>query len=135
LAETVSRIEAGRPAIDAGTATGDGERKVEGEDRRTRDAERSVKKTARLRTAAEKRRYIRDHRQELGSVSKGLEVIGLASSTFYYQPRTDASERQRRDAELRDHIEAIQAEFPGYGYRRVQREPVGRRSTPNGFGA
>lgn len=46
----------------------------------------------------------------------------MASSTFYYQPKTDASERQRRDAELRDQIEAIQAEFSGYGYRRVQRE-------------
>jgi putative transposase len=49
-------------------------------------------------------------------------VTGLASSTFYYQPKTDASEKQRRDAELRDQIEAIQAEFNGYGYRRVQRE-------------
>jgi transposase InsO family protein len=46
----------------------------------------------------------------------------MASSTFYYQPRTDASEKQRRDAELRDQIETIQAEFAGYGYRRVQYE-------------
>ena len=49
-------------------------------------------------------------------------MTGLASSTFYYQPKTDVSEKQRRDAELRDQIEAIQAEFSGYGYRRVQRE-------------
>ena len=49
-------------------------------------------------------------------------MTGLASSTFYYQPKTDVSEKQRRDAELRDQIEAIQAEFTGYGYRRVQRE-------------
>jgi transposase InsO family protein len=49
-------------------------------------------------------------------------VTGLASSTFYYQAKTDASERQRRDAELRDQIEAIQVEFTGYGYRRIQRE-------------
>jgi putative transposase len=49
-------------------------------------------------------------------------VTGLASSTFYYQPKSDPSERQRHDAELRDLIEAIQAEFPGYGYRRVQHE-------------
>ena len=49
-------------------------------------------------------------------------MTGLASSTFYYHPKTDVSEKQRRDAELRDQIEAIQAEFTGYGYRRVQRE-------------
>jgi putative transposase len=49
-------------------------------------------------------------------------VTGLASSTFYYRPKTNALERQRRDAQLRDQIEAIQAEFPGYGYRRVQRD-------------
>lgn len=49
-------------------------------------------------------------------------MTGLASSTFYYQPKTDVSEKQRRDAELRDQIEAIQAEFAGYGYRRVQHE-------------
>jgi transposase InsO family protein len=49
-------------------------------------------------------------------------VTGLASSTFYYQPKTDTCERERGDAELRDQIEAIQAEFTGYGYRRVQRE-------------
>jgi len=49
-------------------------------------------------------------------------VTGLASSTFYYRPKTDVSEKQRRDAELRDQIEAIQAEFSGYGYRRVQHE-------------
>ena len=54
-------------------------------------------------------------------------MTGLASSTFYYQPKTDVSEKERRDAELRDQIEAIQAEFSGYGYRRVQRE-LERRS-------
>src|SRR5688500_2444551 len=62
MAETVSRTEAGGSAIDAGAATGDGERKAEGEGWRAGDAERSVKKTAGLRTAAEKRRYVRDHR-------------------------------------------------------------------------
>src|SRR5207247_7362782 len=122
VAEAVSGTEAGGPAIDAGTATGNREREAEGEGWRAGHAKRSVKKTAGLRTAVEKRRYVRDHRQKLGSVSKGLEVTGLASSTFYYQPKTDVSDRQRRDAELRDQIEAIQAEFAGYGYRRVQHE-------------
>ena len=49
-------------------------------------------------------------------------MTGLASSTYYYQPIVDDAERQRQDAELRDQIEGIQAEFPGYGYRRIQRE-------------
>ena len=122
VAETISRTEAGGSALHTRTAVGGRERKAESQDWRPRDAERPAKKTARLRSTTEKRRYIRDHRQELGSVSKGLQVTGLASSTFYYQPKSDPSERQQRDAELRDLIEAIQAEFPAYGYRRVQHE-------------
>jgi putative transposase len=43
----------------------------------------------------------------------------LASSSYYYQPLTDIEERERSDAELRDHIERLQGEFPGYGYRRL----------------
>ncbi len=43
----------------------------------------------------------------------------LASSSFYYQPTTDIEERDFNDAELRDHIERLQREFPGYGYRRL----------------
>ena len=43
----------------------------------------------------------------------------LASSSYYYQPVTDIEERDRSDAELRDHIERLQGEFPGYGYRRL----------------
>lgn len=55
-------------------------------------------------------------------------MTGLASSTYYYRP-TALSARQRRDARLREQIEAIQAEFPAYGYRRVQEE-LGRRGHP-----
>lgn len=43
----------------------------------------------------------------------------LASSSYYYRPFTDIEERERSDAELRDHIERLQGEFPGYGYRRL----------------
>lgn len=46
----------------------------------------------------------------------------LASSSYYYQPLTDLEERDRSDAELRDHIERLQGEFPGYGYRRLGRQ-------------
>lgn len=43
----------------------------------------------------------------------------LASSSYYYQPLTDIEQRDRSDTELRDHIERLQGEFPGYGYRRL----------------
>ena len=43
----------------------------------------------------------------------------LASSSYYYQPVSEVQERDRLDVELRDHIERLQGEFPGYGYRRL----------------
>lgn len=46
----------------------------------------------------------------------------LASSSYYYRPLTDLQERDRSDALLRDRIERLQGEFPGYGYRRLGRQ-------------
>jgi putative transposase len=43
----------------------------------------------------------------------------LASSSYYYQPVTDLEAQERSDALLRDHIERLQQDFPGYGYRRL----------------
>jgi putative transposase len=43
----------------------------------------------------------------------------LASSSYYYQPLTDLEAQQQSDALLRDHIERLQQDFPGYGYRRL----------------
>jgi putative transposase len=43
----------------------------------------------------------------------------LASSSYYYQPITDLDAQDRSDGLLRDHIERLQGEFPGYGYRRL----------------
>ena len=43
----------------------------------------------------------------------------LASSSYYYQPLTDLQAQEQSDALLRDHIERLQEEFPGYGYRRL----------------
>ena len=43
----------------------------------------------------------------------------LASSSYYYQASTHLEERDHSDAELRDHLERLQGEFPGYGYRRL----------------
>lgn len=43
----------------------------------------------------------------------------LGSSSYYYQPVTDLEAKEHSDALLRDHIERLQGEFPGYGYRRL----------------
>lgn len=53
----------------------------------------------------------------------------LASSSYYYQSKGDVDGQARSDAELKDHIERIQGEFSGYGYRRLgkqlRREGIG----------
>src|SRR5256885_11488583 len=49
---------------------------------RARHADGPFKKIASLGSAAEKRRYIDNHRQELGSISKARQVVGLPSSTL-----------------------------------------------------
>lgn len=49
-------------------------------------------------------------------------MIGLAMSSYYYRPTVDPKARARQDAELRDRIERIHLQFPGYGYRRLQRQ-------------
>jgi putative transposase len=53
----------------------------------------------------------------------------LASSSYYYRPKGDVEGQAQRDAELKDHIERIQGEFSGYGYRRLgkqlRREGIG----------
>jgi putative transposase len=48
-------------------------------------------------------------------------MIGLSLSTYYYPPSRSRETREREDAELRDAIEAVQADFPKAGYRTVQR--------------
>ena len=45
--------------------------------------------------------------------------MNLASSSYYYQPRTDPEDKQRQDAFRRDQIARLHGEFPGYGYRRL----------------
>lgn len=123
LAQTVSRRRAGRSSIKTGTPVGGREREAQGQGWRPGDADGVFKKIARLGSAQEKRRYIRDHRQELGSISKACQVAGLPTSSYYY--KSDAEHRRRRDADdekLREWIERIHEDFPGYGYRRVTRE-------------
>ena len=44
-------------------------------------------------------------------------MTGLSISGYYYKPKRNPMDRARRDTELRDRIEKVQAEFPRYGYR------------------
>jgi SAM-dependent methyltransferase len=46
----------------------------------------------------------------------------LARSSFYYKPPSKTTEQLETQATLRDKIEAICLEFPGYGYRRVTKQ-------------
>jgi putative transposase len=46
-------------------------------------------------------------------------MMKLAPSSYYYKPITDLQAQECNDGLLRDHIEQLQGEFPGYGYRRL----------------
>jgi hypothetical protein len=46
--------------------------------------------------------------------------MNLASSSYSYEPKSSALGQAKTDGELRDHIERMQGEFPGYGYRRLE---------------
>lgn len=49
-------------------------------------------------------------------------MIGLNPSTYYYRPRVSRAESERQDAEIRDKIERVQAEYSAYGYRTVGKQ-------------
>jgi transposase InsO family protein len=44
-------------------------------------------------------------------------VIGISSSTFYYQPTVAREEREKQDTDLRDRVELVQTTHPKSGYR------------------
>ena len=46
-------------------------------------------------------------------------MTGLSESTYYYKPHDDTAQT---DHELKEMIERIQGEFPGYGYRRIKKQ-------------
>lgn len=46
----------------------------------------------------------------------------LAPSSYYYRPLTDLQAKEQSDTLLREHIERLQQDFPGYGYRRLGRQ-------------
>jgi transposase InsO family protein len=72
-----------------------------------------------MEATPEKRRFVGDHREQLGSVSEACRAVGLAVSSYYYKAKDDPEVKAQTDADLRDKIEAIQAELPFYGHRRV----------------
>jgi putative transposase len=43
----------------------------------------------------------------------------LASSSYYYRLLTDLEAQEQSETLLREHIERLQQDFPGYGYRRL----------------
>jgi putative transposase len=51
------------------------------------------------------------------AVNDLCELFGVSRSWYYEKPR--AEQKAREDVALRDAIERIVLEFPGYGYRRV----------------
>jgi putative transposase len=51
------------------------------------------------------------------SIERLCELMGVSRSWYYERPF--AQEKAKKDIELRDAIERIVLEFPGYGYRRV----------------
>jgi transposase InsO family protein len=59
---------------------------------------------------------VREEHPEM-SVEKLCSLMGVSRSWYYERP--SATEKARKDVALRDAIERIVLEFPGYGYRRV----------------
>jgi putative transposase len=97
---------------------GKGKRETEGEGGRAYDDGGPAKKNGSLKKAAEKREIAYHHVAKFGSVSKACRSLGLASSSYYYKPKKRL-DNGKTEADVRDMIEAVQAEFPFYGYRRI----------------
>jgi putative transposase len=47
-------------------------------------------------------------------------MIGLNVSTYYYQPKVSRKQREQADADLRDKIERLQANYSCWGYRTLK---------------
>ena len=94
-------------------------RETAGQGGRAHHADGYFKKSRQLETTAEKRRFVDHQRTELGSTEAACRAIGLATSSYYYKAKTPPLEKARRETEIRDLIEKVQAEFPQYGVRRV----------------
>ena len=53
----------------------------------------------------------------------------LASSSFYYNPKSMTADKLKSETDLRNKVEAICIDFPGYGYRRITQE-LNQRDCP-----
>lgn len=60
---------------------------------------------------------VREEHPEV-SIERLCELMGVSRSWYYERPSAERK-ANKQDAELRDAIERIVLEFPGYGYRRV----------------
>ncbi len=80
---------------------------------------RILKKVACEHALAKRHAVIERMHQEHPEISiEGLcELMGVSRSWYYERP--SAEQKAQKDVELRDAIEYIVLEFPGYGYRRV----------------
>jgi len=47
-------------------------------------------------------------------------MMGLTQSTYYYQPKVPRKDREQADADLRDKLEALQANYSCWGYRTLR---------------
>ena len=73
-------------------------------------------------------RLIEDH---LEVSERQMCRVFSVSRSWYYEKPTAAEQKARKDLDLRDAIERIVLEFPGYGYRRVTAELHRRGWTVN----
>lgn len=80
-----------------------------------------LKKNRRVLTTHEKVEWVHHHRTECGGVTKGCESMKNSTSAYYYKPKKSRAVREFHDAQLRDDIEAIHADFHWAGYRTVQK--------------
>jgi len=119
LAEQVRRRQEPSQVQFKRESTSTPNREATGQGWRADDDHRPFKKTRRELTTEEKRRWVRDHREEFSSVSKACKAIEISASSFYYKLKVDPLVRAKRDSDLRDLIEKIQVQFPQYGVRQV----------------
>jgi len=105
-----------------GKNTGEASREASREDWSVDDRKRPFKKIQRDGTTEEKRKWVRDHKKEFGSVSKACRTVNLSPSSYYYKLKVDPKDRAIRDADLRGLIEEIQSTMPQYGVRQVYSE-------------
>ena len=56
------------------------------------------------------------------SITKSCEVLEVSRSGYYNWIKQSESASKKDETDLRDEIQEIVLEFPGYGYRRVTAE-------------